>query len=119
MQVPHTCPPSQNPPLSRGFSLSLWEAGTQTGECTRPPRSTARREDREARGQGGASIAQVRGTLKRRSILRGGGGPEEEGQSAELGETPPRLLHDWTLAEAGVEQDDVLWCRYLMLPLGG
>ena len=50
---------------------------------------------------------------------RGGGGPEEEGHSAELEETPPRLLHDWTLAEAGVEQDDVLWCRYLMLPLGG
>lgn len=31
-------------------------------------------------------------------------------------ETLPRLLDDWTLADAGIETDDVLWCRYLMLP---
>ena len=26
-----------------------------------------------------------------------------------------RVLENWTLAEAGIETDDVLWCRYLKL----
>ena len=26
-----------------------------------------------------------------------------------------RVLENWTLAEAGIETDDVLWCRYLIL----
>eukprot|EP01043_Picozoa_sp_COSAG02_P120755 COSAG02_NODE_57545_length_280_cov_0.729282_1_plen_62_part_10 len=26
-----------------------------------------------------------------------------------------RVLENWTLAEAGIETDDLLWCRYLMI----